>query len=156
MEDYYDELGFEVWDDYKLYEGRKIMKKSIKEERENGFKVSISYNKEMYSYLKPMEFALTSAQLMTSVGGNWAWIDEPTIDESGYMYFESTKDSHSKIEYDFTKVFTIDVDWGNHQIYFYTKGDVLMLHFYRLVDDEFKFLMYGNEKLDGILTRFGK
>ena len=30
MEDYYDELGFEVWDDYKLYEGKKenkIMKR---------------------------------------------------------------------------------------------------------------------------------
>ena len=34
MEDYYDELGFEVWDDYKLYENKKenkIMRKSIRE-----------------------------------------------------------------------------------------------------------------------------
>lgn len=36
MEDYYDELGFEVWDDYKLYEGKKenkTMKKNRMTER---------------------------------------------------------------------------------------------------------------------------
>ena len=38
MEDYYDELGFEVWDDYKLYEGKKenkTMKKNRMTERFN-------------------------------------------------------------------------------------------------------------------------
>ena len=37
MEDYYDELGFEVWDDYKLYEGKKenkTMKKNRMTEKE--------------------------------------------------------------------------------------------------------------------------
>lgn len=136
-------------------ESKKSTRKSIKESRET-FKVNFPNNKEVLSFLKPMEYGLTSAQLMTDVGGNWAWIDDPSFDESGYMYIESNKDSHTKIQYDFAKVHTIDIDWGNHQIYFYTKGDVLMLHFYNLSDDEFNFLINGDENLDGIVTRFGK
>lgn len=136
-------------------ESKKSAKKSIKESRET-FKFNFPNNKEVISFLRPMEYGLTSAQLMTNTGGNWAWIDDPSFDESGYMYIESNKDSHTKIQYDFAKVVNSDIDWGNHQIYFYTKGDVLMLHFYNLSDDEFNFLIYGDEHLDGLATRFGK
>ena len=42
MEDYYNELGFEVWDDYKLYEGKKenkIMKKNRMTEKKYNFEI---------------------------------------------------------------------------------------------------------------------
>lgn len=136
-------------------ESKKSVRKSLKESRET-IKISIPSNKEMISFLRPMEYGLTSAQLMTSVGGNWAWIDNPAFDESGYMYIHPKTNFATKIQYDFAKVHTIDIDWGNHQIYFYTKGDTLMLHFYDLSDEEFNFLINGDENLDGIVTRFGK
>ena len=139
----------------KWFECKKSSRKSIKESRET-IKISIPSNKELIGFLRPMVYGLTSAQLMTSVGGNWAWIDTPTFDESGYMYIEDKHNHATKIQYDFAKVHTIDIDWGNHQIYFYTKGDVLMLHFYILSDEEFNFLINGDENLDGIVTRFGK
>lgn len=136
-------------------ESKKSVRKSIKESRET-FKVNFPNNKEVLSFLKPMEYGLTSAQLMTDVGGNWAWINNPIFEESGYMYISAKASHFDKIQYDFAKVNSMDIDWGNHEIYFYTKGDVLMLHFYNLTDEEFKFLIYGDEHLDGILTRFGK
>ena len=135
-------------------ESKKSAKKSIKESRET-FKFNFPNNKEVLSFLRPMQYGLTSAQLMTDTGGNWAKIEDPIFEESGYMYIKN-KQSNSYIQYDFAKVVNSDIDWGNHQIYFYTKGDVLMLHFYNLSDDEFNFLIYGDEHLDGIVTRFGK
>ena len=119
------------------------------------FKVIFPNNKEVISFLRPMEYGLVSAQLMTNVGGNWAWINNPIFEESGYMYISARASNFDRIQYDFAKVKSIDIDWGNHQIYFYTKGDTLMLHFYNLSDDEFNFLIYGDDNLDGLLTRFG-
>ena len=144
-----------VWLTGGWYESKKSVRKSIKESRET-IKISIPSNKELIGFLRPMEYGLTSAQLMTSVGGNWAWIDNPAFGESGYMYIHPKTNLATKIQYDFAKVHTIDIDWGNHQIYFYTKGDTLMLHFYDLSDEEFNFLINGDEHLDGIVTRFGK
>ena len=135
-------------------ESKKSAKKSIKESRET-FKFNLPNNKEVISFLKPMEYGLTSAQLMTNTLGNWAMIEDPIFEESGYMYIKN-KQSTGYFQYDFAKVINVDVDWGNHQIYFYTKGDVLMLHFYHLSDEEFKFLIYGDDHLDGLATRFGK
>lgn len=137
-------------------ESKKLLRKSIKEERENNFKVSFPNNKEVLTFIKPMEYGLVTAQLMTNTSGNWSSIDKPYLEESGYMYINSKGNPTNHMQYDFAKVVSMDIDWGNHQIYFYTKGDVLMLWFYRLNDDEFKFLIYGDEHLDGILTRFGK
>ena len=137
-------------------ESKKSVRKSLKEERENNFKVSFPNNKEVLTFIKPMEYGLVTAQLMTNTSGNWSSIDKPYLEESGYMYINSKGNPTNHMQYDFAKVVSMDIDWGNHQIYFYTKGDVLMLWFYRLNDDEFKFLIYGDEHLDGILTRFGK
>lgn len=139
----------------KWFECKKSTKKSIKESRET-FKVIFPNNKEVISFLRPMEYGLVSAQLMTNVGGNWAWINNPIFEESGYMYISARASNFDRIQYDFAKVKSIDIDWGNHQIYFYTKSDTLMLHFYNLSDDEFNFLIYGDDNLDGLLTRFGK
>ena len=155
VDDYLTEYDDFDFDDGKFLESKKSTRKSIKESRET-IKISIPSNKELIGFLRPMQYGLTSAQLMTSVGGNWAWIDTPAFDESGYMYIEDKHNHATKIQYDFAKVHTIDVDWGNHDIYFYTKGDVLMLHFYNLSDDEFNFLINGDKNLDGIVTRFGK
>lgn len=153
-----DEFDFEDgrWISGSWTESKKSSGKSIKEERENNFKVSFPNNKEVLTFIKPMEHGLVTAQLMTDVGGNWAWVNNPIFEESGYMYIRAKASNFDTIQYDFAKVNSIDIDWGNHQIYFYTKGDVLMLHFYNLSDEEFKFLIYGDEHLDGIVSRFGK
>lgn len=153
------DVNFQSWELLNTFkkgfgESKKVSRKSIKESRET-FKFNFPNNKEVISFLKPMEYGLTSAQLMTNTSGNWAKIEDPIFEESGYMYIEN-KQSNSYIQYDFAKVVNSDIDWGNHQIYFYTKGDVLMLHFYNLSDEEFNFLIYGDEHLDGLATRFGK
>lgn len=140
----------------KRFNEKKSTRKSMKEERENNFKVSFPNNKEVFTFIKPMEYGLVTAQLMNNTSGNWSSIDKPYLEESGYMYINSKGNPSNHIEYDFAKVVSMDIDWGNRQIYFYTKGDVLMLHFYHLSDEEFEFLIYGDEHLDGIVSRFGK
>ena len=165
MENYF---GLEIVDDYlcpidefDAEDGRwrtggwkesKKSRKSIKESRET-IRVDISTNNDIFTYFNPMKKGLTSVQFSSDIGGNWAKIEKPNMNVSGYFYFEN---GMSYIQYDFTKVDYIEIDWGNHQIYFFTKNDWLMMHFYNISDEEFNFLMNGDTYLNGIITAFGK
>ena len=133
-------------------ESKKSVRKSIKESRET-IRVDISTNEDIFTYFNPMKKGLTSVQFSSDIGGNWAKVEKPNMNVSGYFYFEN---GMSYIQYDFTKVDYVEIDWGNHQIYFFTKSDWLMMHFYNLSDEEFKFLMNGDTYLNGIITAFEK
>ena len=94
MENYYDELGFEVWDDYKLYEGKKenkTMKKNRMTERFNAPKdwdfedmlddYGMEYLQENDSDNEPFEMEMLGeiwndpleAVTRTFYGGRWGF-----------------------------------------------------------------------------------
>ena len=94
MENYYDELGFEVWDDYKLYEGKKenkTMKKNRMTERFNAPKdwnfedmlddYGMEYLQENDSDNEPLEMEMLGeiwndpleAVTRTFYGGRWGF-----------------------------------------------------------------------------------
>ena len=94
MENYYDELGFEVWDDYKLYEGKKenkTMKKNRMTERFNAPKdwdfedmlddYGMEYLQENDSDNEPLEMDMLGeiwndpleAVTRTFYGGRWGF-----------------------------------------------------------------------------------
>ena len=76
MENYYDELGFEVWDDYKLYEGKNTSKGTLKESvvYRSDVKTILDKAKELKCHKGLIE-DLTAIYEVQSTSDDWEIID---------------------------------------------------------------------------------
>lgn len=76
MEDYYNELGFEVWDDYKLYESKNTSKGTLKESivYRSDVKIILDKAKELKCHKGLIE-DLTAIYEVQSTSDDWEIID---------------------------------------------------------------------------------